>query len=40
VYSLAYTARCNHALAGDGDNGDFRPLLRAEAGALLAGEWI
>ncbi len=40
VYSLAYTARCNHALDGDDDNGDFRPLLRAEAGALLAGEWI
>lgn len=39
VYSLAYTARCNHALrpAEEGWNGDFRPLLRTSAHTLLAG---
>lgn len=38
VYSLAYTARCNHALnpREEGWNGDFRPLLRAHGEALLA----
>ena len=38
VYSLAYTARCSHALrpAEEGWNGDFRPLLRNSAHALLA----
>jgi hypothetical protein len=39
VYSLAYTARCNHALGPreEGANGDFRPLLRAVAEDMLAG---
>ncbi len=42
VYSIAYTARCNHAIDPKAEawNGDFRPLLRAEAAALLAGAWI
>ena len=42
VYSVAYTARCNHAIdpRAEAWNGDFRPLLRAEAEALLAGQWI
>lgn len=42
VYSIAYTARCNHAVDPKAEawNGDFRPLLRAEADALLAGDWI
>lgn len=39
VYSLAYTARCNHALApaDESGNGDFRPLLRAHGAAMLDG---
>jgi hypothetical protein len=42
VYSIAYTARCNHAIDPKAEawNGDFRPLLHAEADALLAGDWI
>lgn len=42
VYSMAYTARCNHAIDPQAEawNGDFRPLLRAEGDALLAGDWI
>ncbi len=38
AYSLAYTARCNHALrpTEEGWNGDFRPLLREIAEHLLA----
>lgn len=38
VYSLAYTARCNHAVKPreEGWNGDFRPLLRAHGDALLS----
>jgi hypothetical protein len=37
VYSLAYTARCNHALqpTEEGGPGDFRPLLRAHGETLL-----
>jgi hypothetical protein len=39
VFSLAYTARCNHARSptDEGFNGDFRPLLRREGEAILAG---
>lgn len=39
VYSLAYTARCNHALrpGEEGGTGDFRALLRAHGAAMLAG---
>jgi hypothetical protein len=38
AYSLAYTARCNHASnpREEGWNGDFRPLLRSAGEALLA----
>jgi hypothetical protein len=38
VYSLAYTARCNHALrvGPEGGLGDFRPLLRDHGDTLLA----
>jgi hypothetical protein len=37
VYSLSYTARCNHALSptDESANGDVRPLLRAEGRRLL-----
>ncbi len=37
VYSLCYTARCNHAVnpTEEGWNGDFRPLLRAHGERLL-----
>ena len=39
VYSMSYTARCNHASSPreEGWNGDLRPLLRAEGRALLDG---
>jgi len=37
VYSMAYTARCNHALnpSEEGSNGDARPLLRAVGARML-----
>jgi len=39
VYSMSYTARCNHASnpREEGWNGDLRPMLRAHGRALLDG---